>query len=108
MKTWNLFTRSNLVIVDHDPEMADMVNPTGAIPGERFAVIAEDKRGSRFSHPEEYDTIGEAELALKKAESAILEFGLNPRHCWVLIDPCYGTEAYEKKELGSDLTRVAL
>lgn len=98
------FVRSDLVVVDSDPEAADMSNPRGEIYGDAAYVVAEDSDGYRWRSPvitvrrwmgEAERIAGHVALALNaRAATGKLPVGFGN---WQPIDPCYGSTAYERE-----------
>jgi len=86
---WHVEFPSDIVVVGHDGEYADMSNPTGALYGERFYIRAEDEAGHRRVWGGLYET---AELA----EAAYLMFA-PPVEFWEETSPCYGSEAWSSE-----------
>ena len=93
---WNVFPRSDVIVTGHNPEVADMSNPTGETFGEQFYLVAEDPRGYRRRSPPigmnvdedtALDTAGKAMAAIEKGELNIQD--------WTPTQPSYGSEAYE-------------
>ena len=94
---WNIFPRSDVVVTGHNAEMADMSNPSGAIHGEEFYLVADSHSGYRRISP----PIGmnlDRDTALRAAEEAQakVESGeLNPMD-WPATRPAYGSVAWEE------------
>jgi len=96
------FVRTDIVVVDHNSEMADMSNPQGAIHGDADYIIAETPTGRRFAHDITAITRsnGHTESKVSSARLEELAFHLNETKPeldmthWEEIDPCYGSEAY--------------
>jgi hypothetical protein len=82
---WQVNVRPNLVVCGCQPEFACVENPEGAVYAEEFLVVAEDRRGKRFAHPETHRTIEGAKEAVEQAKFAIFRCGLNPRWYWNLL-----------------------
>jgi hypothetical protein len=96
------FVRTDIVVVDHNSEMADMSNPRGAIHGDADYIVAETPTGRRFAHDTTAITRsnGHTESKISSARLEELAFHLNETKPdldmthWEEIDPCYGSEAY--------------
>jgi len=96
------FVRTDIVVVDHDSEMADMSNQTGAIHGDADYIVAETPTGRRFAHDAMAITRsnGHTESKISSARLEELAFHLNETKPdldmthWEEIDPCYGSEAF--------------
>ena len=96
------FVRTDIVVVDHNSEMADMSNPSGAIHGDADYIVAETPTGRRFAHDITAITRsnGHTESKISSARLEELAFHLNETKPdldmthWEEIDPCYGSEAY--------------
>ncbi len=96
------FVRTDIVVVDHNSEMADMSNPRGAIHGDADYIVAETPTGRRFAHDVTAITRsnGYTESKISSARLEELAFHLNETKPdldmthWEEIDPCYGSEAY--------------
>jgi hypothetical protein len=83
---WTVSIGSDLAVVGHNPEAADMSNPRGEIVRERFFMRAYNDYGSAyrwgwFETPEEL-------------EAAYLAFA-PPIALWDQTYPVYGSPAYE-------------
>lgn len=61
MKKWSIGIGSCLSVVGHDPEWADMGNPTGALVREVFFVVANDGGDWEWSHTHLFQEKGEAQ-----------------------------------------------
>lgn len=77
---------SDLAVIGHNPEAADMDHPNGEIIGERFYMIAEDADGYRWSW-------GWADS--KERLELEFEFLAPPVSEWNESRPCYGSKAWE-------------
>ncbi len=92
--------RTDVVVVDHNSEMADMSNPSGAIYADADYIVAETPTGRRFAHFMTAIT-GANEDGINVERLEALTFHLNETHpdlnmeLWNEIDPCYGSEAYQ-------------
>jgi hypothetical protein len=97
-----VFARVDIVVIGHNPELADMGNPRGEVYGYRADLIAEAPDGSRWVYNVKSWTARHqddcAPAAMRQAErlnNLLGEgFTLNPAR-WDAIEPCFGTEAYE-------------
>lgn len=85
------YLHSDAVIVDQNPEFADMSNPQGYIMGEAVYVVAENDKGFRWAH--EIRWIDDLENA-RKLLSRVVAAGKIDMKYWHEIDPSYGSEAY--------------
>jgi hypothetical protein len=96
------FVRTDIVVVDHNSEMADMSNPDGAIHGDADYIVAETPTGRRFAHDITAITRsnGHTESKVSSLRLEELAFHLNETKPdldmthWEEIDPCYGSEAF--------------
>jgi hypothetical protein len=91
------------VVVDSNPEMADLSNPSGLIYGGVIRVQAETKFGRRFIHERVFDQdeVAVAETLVEK----IMEKGEIDLVHWIETDPAYGSFAWED---GEDTRRYLL
>ena len=83
---WSVDFPSDLVVVGHNYENADMSNPNGEIIRERYFVRAEDALGHRRTWGGYYETLEAAEAAYSLLAPPV-EFCEEDR-------PCYGSEAW--------------
>jgi hypothetical protein len=83
---WMVGFPSNLVVVGHDGEYADMSNPTGAIVRERFYMVAEDALGHRRTWGGLYESEAAAEAIYSLLAPTVA--------VWEETRPCYGSEAW--------------
>lgn len=95
-----IFCRTDVVVVGHNPENADYDNPRGAIFGFCGYVIAEAPDGSRWEFDRTMTGHFEAEvLARLETFVAYMQWQvkngrkLDATH-WTPARPCYGSEAY--------------
>ncbi len=94
--------RTDIIVVDHNSEMADMSNPSGAIHGDADYIVGETPTGRRFAHDITAITRsnGHTESKISSARLEELAFHLNENKPdldmthWKEIDPCYGSEAF--------------
>jgi hypothetical protein len=95
--------RSDLVIIGHNPECADMDNPRGEVYGYTSYVIATTPDGFRWQHPQSFTSAwGDvAEGQAKKLCDQIVAFvkrGGKLLGCyWQEIRPCYGSPEYDRQ-----------
>ena len=83
------------IVVDSDPEFADLNNPQGFIYDFAFLVQAETPSGRRFNHEHVFKTEPEAEAFAKKVgERGVIR----PEH-WSETYPVYGSAAWEGEEI---------
>lgn len=108
-KELNYFVRTDIAVVDRNPEMADMSNPHGDIHGDVDYIIAETPTGRRFAHVvvaltrpngtlvtsygSAYDDVTSARLEELAHHLNETKPDLDEAY-WNEIDPCYGSEAY--------------
>lgn len=112
MKPTGFFAGSDIVVIDHNPEMADYDNPRGEVYGYFTYVVAEDNDGYRCSlHVETVSVhVGET-VAMRRAEAlaralaARLNSGKLPVafNGWAAMQPAYGSEAYIRENCEEDL-----
>jgi hypothetical protein len=83
---WHFSVESELAVIGHDPEFADMDNPTGAIIQPRYFMVATDAEGyqKRWGWCE---TPEQAEMGFEFVAPAVNE--------WPLWRCVYGSHAYE-------------
>jgi hypothetical protein len=103
-KELGYFVRTDIAVVDRNPEMADMSNPNGDIHGDADYIIAETPTGRRFAHYVVVLTYPNGTLAsggpITSARLEELAHQLNSTKpdldmdLWHEIDPAYGSEAY--------------
>ena len=99
--TYDFAVRSDVVVVDTNPEMADVSNPRGEIYGEAYYIVGTAEDGSRIAHRVSATTSYGRVLTevtpdrlMRLAERLNEERpALNP-DLWDDIDPAYGSEAY--------------
>ena len=112
MQPTHFFAASDIVIIGHDPEMADYDNPRGERYGFSTYVVAEDALGyRRCLHVETTSVcLGEAHAlrganTLAKALNARLSTGKLPVGFsrWVEDRPAYGSEAYVREGCEDEL-----
>jgi hypothetical protein len=84
------------VIVAHDPEFADMSNPTGAIYRHTFEVMAITEDGRRFRHHRFFGDDRDAADAL--AIKVLYRGEVDPSY-WTETYPEYGSRAWEVEEV---------
>ena len=109
MKVSNFFAACDMVVVDVDPEMADMTNPRGEIHGYAAYVYADSERGDRRrlfvkSSRWEDEAICPADT-LARSLNARLAAGKLPVGFdrWEAARPCYGSDAYVEYGQADDL-----
>jgi hypothetical protein len=94
---------NDLVIIDSNPEMADMSNPNGNIEGLSHYIVAETPKGHRFAHNASaitHNGYADSDITVERLER--LAAYLNANHpsldadCWTEIQPCYGSPAYQE------------
>lgn len=100
----SFFPHSDIVVVGHNPEMADANNPRGERYGQAHYVYAEDKDGNRLrklvttSESRHTDTNAAqkakatADALTIRLQSGKLPTGLST---WSETHPAYGSSAYE-------------
>lgn len=109
MKVSNFFAATDIVVVDTNPEMADMDNPRGEFFGSAAFVYAEDDGGNRRrTYVTTRDSDAEAlEVAKRMAEAlnARLAAGKLPIgfNRWDDARPAYGSDAYVAYGQADDL-----
>jgi hypothetical protein len=88
--------RKDVVVVDHNPEMADYTNPTGAIYRPTFEVLAMTHEGRRFAHRHFFGLDRDAadRLAIR-----VLHRGEIDHAYWVETYPEYGSSAWAVEEV---------
>lgn len=88
--------RKDVVVVDHNPEMADYTNPTGAIYRHTFEVLAMTNEGRRFVHRHFFGLDRDAadRLAIR-----VLHRGVIDHAHWVETYPEYGSPAWAVEEV---------
>jgi len=84
---WTYSIESELAVVGHDPEYADMENPRGEIVRERFFMVATDEIGQQFRYG--------WEKSAERAE-AVFQYVAPPVSEWSLWRCIYGSVAYER------------
>lgn len=106
MKPVMFFAASDIVVIGHEPEMADYDNPRGELYGFSTYVVAEDEFGSRrFKFVKTVSVhFGETE-AMRSA--ALMASALNIRlkdgklpvafDTWEIMQAAYGSEAYSRE-----------
>lgn len=101
-KELNYFVRTDVAVIDTNPEMADMSNPRGEIYGDVDYIIAETPTGRRFAHSAYSLTYASGHSKTEITSARLEELAhhlnttkpeLNEDH-WHEIDPQYGSEAY--------------
>jgi len=94
------FAASDLVVIDQNPEMADMDNPRGDVYGTAAKVVAENEAGDRRSvvvavarWAEEVEPRAERQAAALnlRLASGRLPVGFDS---WAAERPAYGSDAY--------------
>ncbi len=102
--TLRFYPLVDVVVVDHDPEMADFANPTGARHGFAGFVVAEDARGERCKlyiktyQSESWankDLSGWCRSLTRRYESGKLPVAFDT---WQHLYAAYGSEAYSNEE----------
>jgi hypothetical protein len=88
--------RKDVAVVDHNPEMADYTNPTGAIYRHTFEVLAMTQEGRRFRHHHFFGLDRDAAdaLAIK-----VLYRGEIDLSYWAETYPEYGSSAWAVEEV---------
>ena len=88
--------RKDVVVVDHNPEMADYTNPTGAIYRHTFEVLAMTEGGRRFAHRHFFGLDRDAAdaLAIK-----VLYRGEVDLSYWTETYPEYGSPAWAVEDV---------
>jgi hypothetical protein len=88
--------REDVVVVDHNSEMADYTNPTGAIYRRTFEVLAMTEGGRRFRHHHFFgmDRDKADALAIK-----VLYRGEVDLSYWVETYPEYGSKAWAVEDV---------
>jgi hypothetical protein len=90
-KEYVVETSSELVVVEFNPEMADVTNPRGEIVGEVFFVrITDNSTGNRWRH---HINFAHRQRAEKLAERVRARGGITDKF-WFLHYPVYGSLAY--------------
>lgn len=84
---WTYSVESELAVVGHDPEYADMENPRGEVVRERYFMVATDEIGQQFRFGWERS----AALA-----EAVFQYVAPPVGEWHLWRCIYGSVAYER------------
>lgn len=97
-----VFSRTDIVVIGHNPENADFSNPRGAIFGHAALVIAVAPDGSQWEYIEtrtrhtEREALEAVEPLVRNANKRLANGGsLNPQF-WREMRPMYGSEAYDK------------
>lgn len=112
MKPTHFFAASDVVVVGHEPEMADYDNPRGELYGFSTYVVAEDELGYRRRlHVETVSIrVGESQAMLgaermAQALNVRLKTGKLPVAFdnWETVRPGYGSEAYIREGCEDDL-----
>lgn len=112
MKPRFFFASSDIVVIDHNPEMADYDNPRGELYGYAAYVVAEDEFGHRCRLYVETLSCGYGERrAMESADRvaraliARLQTGRLPVAFdrWETISPAYGSHAYIEEGCEDDL-----
>lgn len=112
MKPRFFFASSDIVVIDHNPEMADYDNPRGELYGYAAYVVAEDEFGHRCrlyveTLPCGYGERRAMESADRVARALIarLQTGRLPVAFdrWETISPAYGSHAYIEEGCEDDL-----
>jgi len=95
-----IFCRTDVVVIGHNPENADYTNPRGEIYGFCGFVVAEAPDGSRWQFDRTMTSRLEANVLARLETFAAhvqwqIENGrkLDPNH-WTTVRPGYGSEAY--------------
>jgi hypothetical protein len=83
--TYTFELRSDLVVVGHNPEAADMDHPNGEVVGERFYMLATDPKG----YTRQWGWFPSAEAC-----ELAFEFLAPPVDEWTASRPRYGSEAF--------------
>jgi hypothetical protein len=83
------------IVVDSNPEFADLSNPHGFIYDFAFLVQAQTKSGRRFNHTH---TFLHEEDAIKMAKK-VEERGQIQLQYWLETYPVYGSEAWESEDI---------
>lgn len=93
---WHLEVASELVVTDHNPEMADIDNPRGAIFADSFFVIAIDDEGRVYAHKNATLDRQEAERWLESIKRRFnpLTFDAGNSPHWKYYRNQYGSEEY--------------
>jgi hypothetical protein len=92
---FTFFARSDLVVVDYTSENADMDNPRGAIYGESWYVVCENRKGRRWASRLSYSNAEEANERASASADFLAQGKRLDQANWFEIDPCYGSEAYQ-------------
>jgi len=88
---YRFYVDSDMVVVGHNPEMADFDNPRGELIEVRYFMVAEDAKGYRFSYGFEETELG-AEVVFQHFAPAVSE--------WAERRPAYGSQAYTESNTG--------
>jgi hypothetical protein len=107
---WSFSTRSDLVIVGTNPEMADIDNPRGAIFGLLWYVVASNEYGDTrelcvVSSTASSDTKATAEALATRLGARLLNLRKLPVGfaLWPEGRPVYGSDAYVEYGQADDL-----
>ena len=102
----HFFAETDLVVVGHDGEYADITNPRGAIYGYAAYVVAEAATGARVRRYIGAARFEAAVLPKAEAEAAALNMRLNKLgklpvafSRWEETYACYGSEAHSNLEM---------
>ena len=98
----SFFVRTDVAVIGHNSEMADMSNPRGEIYGDVDYIVAEAPDGTRFAHHTYAVTSsgGVTESEVSSARLEALAHHLNTKRpalngeLWREIEPRYGSEVY--------------
>jgi hypothetical protein len=84
---------SEIAVVGHNPEFADLDHPNGEIEGEIFFIVAEDRAGNRWRS----DEMSEVEAGIRAAAlNALPRVTLSG---WAEWYPVYGSAAYSEADV---------
>ena len=88
--------RSDIVVVGHDSESADMSNPNGELYGVAYYVVMIDEKGNRWAH--DYRFMNDEAAAIEFRDKVANTYNkgivrLKYEH-WLEVEPVYGSEAY--------------
>lgn len=104
MELFGFFAASDLVVVDYNSEMADVVNPRGAIFGEAWYVYAENVQGDRWRYYLGIDCKEKAEKLAHALNMRMLAGKLPVAFDrWEQHRPAYGSPAYVAYGQADDL-----
>lgn len=94
IKNEEIEVRSEIVIVDRNPEMSEIGNSEGYIHGIRYLVVVTFSDGTRIRHNHWFTSKGKAEALRDKIDEVRV---IDINH-WAYHYPVYGSPAYEAEE----------